>query len=238
MDFNFSSYSGNNFQNFFGETSLIRIEEEDKDFLKTLYLNNNPQPVDPFDEKLFELFNKEILNTNEVNKKILFQHNSLDDIQTFQIKFSQNFLIYNHLRDIDLYSNITNYISSDKKESKIHQQKGYQFKNLKKVYLKNYNESKNVNESHDDKFVSKSISLFDNYQTNDHDQFFDQKIKPPRTNSKKFNDNKKCISGFRSSISILTKKCNSGEPKLDLINLKSIIENNNVCLESYYIFIF
>lgn len=237
MDFNFSSYSGANFHNFMGENSLVRIEEDDIEVLKENFTQNNPTPADPFDEKLFEICNKNLVLLNEIQnkerEKIENNYASLGKEEfLFRIKFNQNFLISSHLREIDLSSNTNNYTLNDKREFKFQQQKGFQFKNLKRLYIKTKEENKNMNDSESQEIINtKKSGIFDNYNTNDHDKFFDLNVKNPKyknsikqptsiLNPRKSNP----IPGFRSSLSILTKKNDlcKGEPHFDL---KSIMEH-------------
>lgn len=248
MDFNFSSYSGANFPNFIVENSLVHLEDEDPEVIKETFFQNNPNPMDPFDELLLEICNKNLAITKiEILKKEksktnessnTYNLNSKDE-NLFRIKFNQNFLISNHLRDIDLYSNTNSYISTEKKEFKFQNQKGFQFKNLKRIYAKiKEDNNKNTSESESQDIISiKKSEIFDNYTTNDHDKFFE----PNNKNAKNRNSNKQSSQiinnrknsgshGYRSSISILTKKNDFSKGLEPQIDIKTILEHQVISL--------
>ena len=246
MDFNFSSYSGANFPNFMVESSLIRIEDEDIEVLRKTFLQNNPNPIDRFDEMLLEICIKNLAITKSENdhkeNKEKQKNNSNNnnnnlnskDENLFRIKFNQNFLITNHLREIDLYNYTNTYVSTEKNEFRFQNQKGFQFKNLKKIYVKTKDDNnKNESESESQDLTSiKKSGIFDNYTTNDHDKFFDANVINPKhknsikqTNSVSNNRKNSGSHGYRSSLSILTKKndfVKGSEPQIDI---KTIMEH-------------
>jgi len=248
MDFNFN-FSGQNFNNFMAENSMIRFEEDDQETLKEMYRKNNPDPVDPFDDMLFEICDKKLVMKSEISNKDK-ELNKNDNINTknntnlkeekvFRLKYNQNFFIASNLRVIDLYNHTNSYVSNEKREFKFQQQKGFQFKNLKKIYSKSKEENKTINNSELQEISNTKKGIFDNYTTNDHDKYFDANLK----NVKFKNSNKQpnsilnhrksaALPGFRSSLSILTKKNDlcKGEPHFDL---KSIIENQVKIIHTY-----
>ncbi len=171
--------------------------------------------------------------TKDKNDSNIINIKTLQEEILFRIKFNQNFSISSHLRDIDLYCNSNSNVSIDKKQFKFQQQKGFQFKNLKKIYLKTKEDYNSESESLDVNDTRKS-GIFDYYNSNDHDKFFNSNQKnsifkntgkEPNSN---LNNRKSSMPGYISSLSMITKKNDlcKGEPHL---NLKLIMENQ-VCI--------
>ncbi len=249
MDY-FLSYSGTNNPNFIGDNSIIRLEEEDLEALKVTFDQNNPNPIDPFDEMLLEICkNKPAIAFNEKLRIEKLNNNNnhiLNPISEslFRIKFNQNFLIASDLREIDLYNNTNSYVSIDKKEFRFHHQKGFQFKNLKKIYAKTKDENnKNTDESESQDLINtRKKGIFENYSTNDHDKFFDTNVKNVIYNNSTNKPTNQVINnrrnsgahGYRSSLSILTMKNDFVKGLEPQANIKTIMEDHVCNFFSYF----